>query len=109
MDKIRLMQASARKWQRIIEGRRSDGGVVDCPPCRIFYLLACTGCPIAEHVGRRFCKRTPYPDWHHHQMDAHGKMIKRVYCPECLRLARRMHTLMVEIVDDLKAREKDGG
>ena len=32
----------------------SDGGVLDCPPCRIFYMLICIGCPIAEYTGKKF-------------------------------------------------------
>jgi hypothetical protein len=112
MNKTTIMEASVRKWEKIIDGKRTDGGVVDCPPCRIFYMLACTGCPIAEHTGKRFCKATPYPAWHYHQMNEHGKMRKRVYCPECVRLAKEMHALMVEIVAALKAasqaKEKPG-
>jgi len=43
MDKIRIMESSVAKWNRIIAGERSDGGVLDCPPCRIYYMLVCTG------------------------------------------------------------------
>ena len=103
MNKLKIMESSVRKWQRIIDGKGTDGGVLDCPPCRIFYMLVCTGCPIAEHTGKRFCKGTPYVDWYWHQNDVHGKMIKRVYCPECRRLAEKMHGFMVEIVESLKA------
>ncbi|MEJ2639532.1 MAG: hypothetical protein P8010_08165 [Desulfosarcinaceae bacterium] len=46
LDALRIMKASVKKWDRIIKGRGSDGGVLDCPPCRIFYALVCTGCPI---------------------------------------------------------------
>lgn len=112
MNKTAIMEAAVRKWDRIIADNRTDGGVLDCPPCRIFYMLVCTGCPIAEHTGKRFCKASPYPDWHHHQMNVHGKMRKRVYCPECLRLAKEMRALMVEIVAALKAAspaEEDAG
>ncbi len=103
MNKLTIMESSVRKWERIIAGKGSDGGVLDCPPCRIFYMLACSGCPIAEHTGKRFCKASPYPRWHYHQMDVHGRMRKRIYCPECLQLAKEMHALMVEIVAALKA------
>jgi len=103
MNKLKIMQASVRKWQRIIDGKGTDGGVLDCPPCRIFYMLVCTGCPIAAYTGKRFCKGTPYVDWYWHQNDVHGKMIKRIYCPDCRRLAEKMHGFMVEIVESLKA------
>ena len=106
MNKIKIMEASVTKWNRIIEGRRSDGGVLDCPPCRIFYVLICTGCPIAEYTGKRFCKGSPYVPWYWHQNDEHGKLIKKVYCPECLRLATDMRDYMIEIVDYLKAKKK---
>jgi hypothetical protein len=38
-------------------------------------------------------------------------MFRKVYCPECKRLARNMRDFMVEIVDHLKAQkaEADGG
>ena len=103
MDKIKIMESSVAKWQRIIDGKGSDGGVWDCPPCRIFYLLVCTGCPIAQYTGKKFCQGSPYGEWYHHQNEIHGKMIKKVYCPECRRLARAMQGFMIEIVESLKA------
>ena len=54
MDHTRIMEASARKWQRIIDGKGFDGGVLDCPPCRIYYALICIGCPIARYTGNKF-------------------------------------------------------
>ena len=104
MDKISIMEASVRKWDRIIAGRGSDGGVLDCPPCRIFYVLVCYGCPIAEYTGKKFCKGSPYPAWYWHQIEAHDRILKKVYCPECLRLARDMRDFMAEIVEYLKER-----
>ena len=61
MDKIRIMEASVEKWNRIIAGESSDGGVVDCPPCRIFYVLVCFGCPIAEYTGYQILQRHALP------------------------------------------------
>ena len=34
MNKIKIMEAAVKKWQRIIDKKGSDGGVLDCPPCR---------------------------------------------------------------------------
>jgi hypothetical protein len=107
MNLIRIMEASVRKWNRIIEGKGSDGGVLDCPPCRIFYILVCVGCPIAKYSGKKFCKQTPYGPWYHHQMNQHGHMFRKVYCPECRKLAIDMRDYMQEIVDHLKARKAD--
>jgi hypothetical protein len=107
MDKIKIMEASVEKWNRIIAGEGSDGGVVDCPPCRIFYVLVCFGCPIAEYTGIKFCKGTPYPEWHNHQIKEHDKFKKKIYCPECLRLATEMRDFMIEIVEDLKAKKAE--
>lgn len=104
MDMIRVMEASVRKWQAIIEGKRADGGVWDCPPCRLFYLLVCIGCPIAKHTGQKFCKGSPYPRWYWHQLEVHDKLRRRVYCPECLVYATQMRDFMIEIVEDLKAK-----
>ncbi len=107
MDKIKIMEASVAKWNRIIEGKGSDGGVLDCPPCRIFYMLVCFGCPIAEYTGKKFCKGSPYGDWYWHQIEDHGYMRKKIYCPECLRLAEAMRDFMVEIVEHLKKKRND--
>lgn len=54
MNRISIMEASVRKWERIIAGKGTDGGVLDCPPCRVFYVLVCMGCPIAEYTGKKF-------------------------------------------------------
>lgn len=104
MNKIRIMEASVRKWQRIIDGKGSDGGVLDCPPCRLFYVLVCIGCPIAAYSGKKFCRETPYIPWYRHQVQDHGFMIRKAYCPECTRLAMDMRDYMQEIVDHLKAK-----
>ena len=107
MNNIRIMEASVAKWNRIIAGRQSDGGVLDCPPCRIYYMLVCTGCPIAAYTGRRFCRGSPYPAWYHHQNEAHGYMRRKIYCDECVRLATAMRDYMIEIVGHLKACQAD--
>jgi hypothetical protein len=103
VDRIKIMEASVEKWNRIIAGKRSDGGIIDCPPCRIFYVLVCFGCPIAEYTGKKFCKGSPYPDWYWHHIEEHDNILRKVYCPECLRLATAMRDYMIEIVDHMKA------
>jgi len=105
MNKIKIMEAAVRKWNRILDDNGRDGGVLDCPPCRIFYVLVCTGCPIATYSGHKFCKRTPYGPWFHHQTDEHGYLTRKIYCPECRRLATAMRDYMQEIVDHLKAQQ----
>ncbi len=105
MNKISIMEAAVRKWNRILDGKGSDGGVWDCPPCRIFYMLFCVGCPIAAYTGKKFCQHTPYGPWYHHQNNVHGYVIKKIRCPECRRLAVAMRDYMQEIVDHLKTRQ----
>jgi hypothetical protein len=105
VNKISIMESAVRKWDRILAGKGSDGGVWDCPPCRIFYMLFCVGCPIATYTGKKFCQHTPYGPWYHHQNNVHGYVIKRIRCPECRRLAVAMRDYMQEIVDHLKARQ----
>lgn len=107
MNKIKIMEASVAKWNRIMAGKASDGGVIDCPPCRIYYMLVCFGCPISAHTGHKFCKGSPYPDWYWHQVEAHDKIRRKVYCPECLEIATRMRDMMVDIVANLKAKEAE--
>ncbi len=107
MDKIKIMEASVAKWQRIIDGKSTDGGVLDCPPCRIFYVLICFGCPIADYTGKKFCKGSPYGAWYWHQIEAHGYMRKKIYCPECNQIATDMRDFMIEIVEHLKKKDAE--
>ena len=107
MNKISIMKSAVNKWNRILAGHTSDGGVLDCPPCRIFYILVCVGCPIATYTGKKFCKGSPYPAWYHHQNDAHGFMRRKIYCEECRRLAIAMRDYMIEIVQHLEACEAE--
>jgi hypothetical protein len=107
MNKIKIMQAAVAKWNRIIAGEGSDGGVLDCPPCRIYYMLVCFGCPIAEYTGKKFCRGTAYIPWYWHQVNDHGKIRRRVYCDECRRLAIDMRDFMIEIRDHLIAQERE--
>jgi hypothetical protein len=37
----------------------------------------------------------------------HGKLIKKVYCPECLKLAHDMQNFMIEIRDHLKRQKEE--
>ncbi|MDM8525149.1 hypothetical protein QUF80_17400 [Desulfococcaceae bacterium HSG8] len=106
INKIRVMESSVRKWDKIIAGKGSDGGVLDCPPCRIYYMLICVGCPIAEYTGKKFCKGSPYVPWYWHQTEVHGHIRKKIYCPECLKLAQDMRDFMAEIVEHMKEKEK---
>uniref|UniRef100_A0A7C4MMM6 Uncharacterized protein n=1 Tax=Desulfatirhabdium butyrativorans TaxID=340467 RepID=A0A7C4MMM6_9BACT len=106
MDKIRIMEASVRKWEDIIAGKSSDGGVLDCPPCRIFYFFRCMGCPIANYTGHKFCVGSPYPDWYWHHIEAHDKVFRRIYCPTCLKYAEAMRDFMKEIVQDLRRKQE---
>ena len=109
MDKLSIMRSSVAKWNRIIEGKSADGGVLDCPPCRIFYPLVCFGCPIAQYTGKKFCQHTPYGAWLRHHNEVHAdKIRKKVRCPECLRLAAAMRDFMVEIVNHLEAKQATG-
>ncbi len=99
------MESSVRKWEKIIHENKADGGVLDCPPCRIFYLALCIGCPIASYTGKKFCKGSPYGRWYWHQINEHDKIRKKIYCPECLKIATEMRDFMKEIVASMKARE----
>lgn len=107
MNKIKIMENSVNKWNRIIYENGSDGGVLDCPPCRIFYFMFCIGCPIAEYTGYKFCKGSPYGRWYWHQLNEHDKLRKKIYCPECEKLAIEMRDFMQEIVDHMKAKASE--
>ena len=111
MNRLSIMRASVVKWNKILDKGGSDGGVLDCPPCRIFYMLVCVGCPIANYSGRKFCRETPYVDWYWHHRTEHDRIRRKIYCPECRRLATAMRDYMIEIVEDLekKAIRRQGG
>ena len=106
MNKIQIMEAAVRKWDAIIAGEKADGGVLDCPPCRIFYIVFCIGCPISEYTGKKFCVGSPYPDWYWHHRECHDKLLRKIYCPQCLEYAWQMRNYMEEIANHLK---KDSG
>ena len=40
--------------------------------------------------------------WYWHHIEVHDRMFRKVYCPECLRLAEEMRDFMKEIVLHLK-------
>lgn len=105
MNKIKIMEAAVLKWDAIIAGQRADNGVLDCPPCRIFYILRCFGCPIAEYTGNKFCVGSPYPQWYWHQIEAHDKLRRKVYCPQCIEYATQMRDCMADIVKHLKMKK----
>ena len=81
MNKLSIMEASVRKWDRIIAGKSSDGGVLDCPPCRLFYILVCTGCPIAAYTGknRRVLDDSQHFACHFHN-DPIGVTVRHATC-----------------------------
>ncbi len=105
INRISVMESSVAKWERIIAGKSSDGGVIDCPPCRIYYMLVCIGCPIAEYTGKKFCQGSPYGRWLRHQIDVHDKLLKKAYCEECVAIAGEMRDFMKDIVAFLKEKE----
>jgi len=107
MDKLKIMEAAVRKWERIIANRGTDHGVVDCPPCRIYYAVLCYGCPIAEYTGQKLCKGSPYIAWYWHHREIHDSIIRKIRCPECIELAGAMRDCMAEIAQSLRTRVED--
>jgi hypothetical protein len=105
MNKIKIMKASVAKWERILAGKGADGGVLDCPPCRIYYLLVCIGCPIAEYTGKKFCRGTPYPRWYWHHVNDHEELRRREHCPLCRQYATEMRDFMIQVLEDLENRQ----
>jgi len=62
----RTLLGSIRKWELIVEGKKRDGGVSDCPLCVRFYdnIPQCEDCPVKKKVGYPGCRRTPWAVWH---------------------------------------------
>lgn len=63
-ETLEALQGSIVKWEGIVAGKRRDGGVDDCPLCRIFWAaFDCRGCPVREKSGEVNCRCTPYADF----------------------------------------------
>lgn len=76
-DTLSALEGSVEKWQRIYDGRASNGGPDDCPLCQMFltpfqFCLSlderakqCLHCPVALSVGETNCRNTPYQTYWH--------------------------------------------
>lgn len=53
---------SIKRWKRLAIGKRLEGesvGPEQCPLCCLYLEEECKGCPIARHMQRQFCAKTP--------------------------------------------------
>lgn len=97
MDKrtLKALQGSIKKWEKIVAGTGTDGGMADCPLCKLFFLEGessgnpgnCDKCPATCGAG------TTYETWDAHQVEAHGRLAvggERTVddCKKCKRLAK---------------------
>jgi hypothetical protein len=61
---LTALRGSIKKWRGIVAGKIIDGGVGDCPLCKLFRQTndGCSGCPVAA-AADNFCRKTPYSYW----------------------------------------------
>jgi hypothetical protein len=64
---IRALDQSIEHWERLASGKRRAGehiGSEHCALCKLFLFKlsfgVCSGCPIAEDTGLRWCAGTPF-------------------------------------------------
>lgn len=84
---LKALLGSIKKWHKIVIGKGTDKGEDNCPLCELFDD-ECEDCPVSKKVNDTCCYSTPYRDWSKHRRGEHyGKMIDKVYCTVCKKLA----------------------
>ena len=60
---LTALKKSIAHWERLASGQARRGewiGPGQCALCKLFIAGECTGCPVAERTGYRYCDGTPY-------------------------------------------------
>ena len=99
MDKetAKALAESIAKWWDILVGGGEDLGGKNCALCKKFAPEnGCIGCPIKQKTGRGGCIGSPYGKWIEHT-GSHRSTARKVQCPECVDLARKMHAFLVDL------------
>ena len=64
-EQKKALRGSIRKWEKIVDGTGTDEGHLNCPCCKIWFIVGgreynCVGCPIRTFTGVKECDETPY-------------------------------------------------
>lgn len=100
------IKGSIEKWERIVDGTGKDRYCYNCPLCKIHE--DCEGCPVPvltlDNNGGNLpedyegCDDTPYEKWHHHLVNAHKRLPRKVHCPTCKELAQAELDFLREVL-----------
>ena len=89
--KLKALQGSIEKWEKIVDGTGLDFSSENCPLCQIYYY--CRSCPIEQTTGKRECGGTPWYDWNLHHFEKHRDscphISQTIECPTCKKLAKK--------------------
>ena len=89
--KLKALEGSIEKWEKIVDGTGIDERDENCPLCKLYW--GCKSCPVADTVARAGCNDTPYMEWCKHHAKKHPDGVwcppMRVECPTCKRLAQK--------------------
>ena len=74
-DRIKILEESIEKWEKIVAGTGADEGTKNCALCREFFDAGddneaiCVGCPVQQFTGIGGCENTPYITWMYHHAE----------------------------------------
>ena len=89
--KLKALEGSIKKWEKIVDGTGVDEGGSNCPLCKLYHR--CNPCPVAETVNKKGCCGTPWVEWRIHGFKRHTTgffcFSLKVECPTCKRLAQK--------------------
>lgn len=64
-ETLSALRGSIEKWKGVVKGKE-EHGAGDCPLCHLFICGSpdCTGCPVSAATGQKYCRSTPYKEFH---------------------------------------------
>ena len=115
-DKLGALKESVRKWEFVVSClTKNKTGVVpdaDAPSCALCrqYLMCkppwddtrCSGCPVFEYTGKRYCKDTPFYAYERVSEWGEGKNISGA-----LKAAQREVAFLKKLVPIVEAETKE--
>ena len=112
VEKREALEKSILKWERILEGAGADYGGYNCALCQLYggRYGNCSGCPVANRVGRVDCTGTPYKAWSKHQVTVHGSNYDRGFrivsgCLDCTVLVCAELKFLRETLEEMRPEE----
>ena len=89
--KLKALEGSIEKWEKIVDGTGVDDRDSNCPLCKLY--CGCKSCPVAQTVHFTGCNNTPFTKWCKHHREKHPTetlfFSLEVECPTCKKLAQK--------------------